>query len=373
MSARLFGELRSLLQGAPSKDRWEQLCALCEQVSGPVFLSQWVPYIHAQTIQWPDVLMRAPRTWCTNAARGDDDALAWLHIARDVAFSGTHQLSQLRMAQWIDAGLWGRWTRVHIKGAFIPREHIKGLWANTPLTHLSLDKTKLGWSLVEALAQDLGESLESLAITHEYLGDERGQVLCEMHARPHTLDLTNNGLSDSFVEDAITTGVLAEVESLLLSENKAPSALSLLADTDLEFDEVVLHNMDMTDEALWFGSGSSAAQWRVLDVSDNGLSEHGIETLGEIECLHSLEVLDLSLNPLMEGVGLVPLLPCAPHLRDLTMINSGWVDDGVLEFVRNAHRFKSLKRFAVDMLELNPEEQLIIEQHPVLRRALERA
>lgn len=373
MSVALFGELRSLLQGAPSASKWERLCALCVQVPSAQFLSQWAEYIRAHTCDWPDALMRAPRSWCAQAAKGDDDALALLHIARDVSFHVTSPLSEARMAHWIASGVWGQWTRVHIKGPLIPRPQLKGLWASTALTHLTLSKTALGWTLVEALAQDLGDTLMSLVIQHEHLGDERGMMLCEMDARPQTLDLTNNRLSDSFVEDAITTGFLDEVEALILSENEVPEALSMLADTELELDEVVLNNVSLGDESLWSGPSSNSPQWRVLDVSENNISQHGIEALGELACLGELEVLDMSLNPLMEGNGLIPLLPCAPTLRDLTLVNSEWVYEGTVAFVEGADRFRSLRRLVIEPLELSAQEQLMLEHHPILGRALRRA
>jgi hypothetical protein len=59
-----FGELRSLLQQAPSEALWEQICALVFPAKWEKAADQWLPYAEDHLDRsWPDVLRVWPERW----------------------------------------------------------------------------------------------------------------------------------------------------------------------------------------------------------------------------------------------------------------------------------------------------------------------
>jgi hypothetical protein len=59
-----FGELRSLLQQAPSAARWDQLCALVSQRGWSREAAQWMDYAESTLDhRWPDALRTWPADW----------------------------------------------------------------------------------------------------------------------------------------------------------------------------------------------------------------------------------------------------------------------------------------------------------------------
>jgi hypothetical protein len=82
-----FGELRSLLQQAPSAARWEQLCALVSQPTWAVQAEQWVSYAESTLDQrWPDALRTWPAAWWER-----DQQPAAFRLVRELSLSDVNQ------------------------------------------------------------------------------------------------------------------------------------------------------------------------------------------------------------------------------------------------------------------------------------------
>ncbi|MEM1347742.1 MAG: hypothetical protein AAGI01_04235, partial [Myxococcota bacterium] len=70
MSDDRFGDVRSLLQQAPSPQHWRALCQAVAEWDGPEFEERVLPYILDGLASWPLRLRRAPMRWLDGLARG---------------------------------------------------------------------------------------------------------------------------------------------------------------------------------------------------------------------------------------------------------------------------------------------------------------
>jgi len=84
VSQEIFGDIRSILQQAPSEARWTRLCGLLEVSSDHELTERIVPYVESHTQSWPHELRVCPTRWLDQLARGEDDhpALACVRTVR---------------------------------------------------------------------------------------------------------------------------------------------------------------------------------------------------------------------------------------------------------------------------------------------------
>ncbi len=58
-----FGEVRGALHGAPSEERWWELCAVLDRMGGAHLATRVLPYVSESLARWPDRLRMAPANW----------------------------------------------------------------------------------------------------------------------------------------------------------------------------------------------------------------------------------------------------------------------------------------------------------------------
>ena len=58
-----FGEVRSALHGAPSQERWWELCGVLDRMGGAHLAGRVLPYVGESLARWPDDLRVAPDNW----------------------------------------------------------------------------------------------------------------------------------------------------------------------------------------------------------------------------------------------------------------------------------------------------------------------
>lgn len=373
---KLFGEARSLVQSTGSYGQWTTLCRYVEQIDASTFREQWAPYLNHHLTSWPDTLRRAPDLWVKRAIEGDEDANAWLAITRGVKIARQKPFSEQLFHQWLDWGYWRNWSHVMLYGKCIKHQWVDLMWRDAQITHLETSKTQLRSWLAEGIWNHLAPHLQSLELRNEYLGDELALAIVEETSSLQTLGLPNNELSTDWVDSALYTGRLESIECLDLSDNPMPGAFHELAyasNSCPNLEEVYLSATDLTDEDIDGDWSVDGEPWRVLDISYNTISSYGIRGLEGLVTLERLQVLDASHNPLgVEGLMNIPLLTCAPHLRNLNLQHCGWTDEAALAFLSTANNFERLDHLDISTMYLSHQVQHMLERHPKLQLALSR-
>lgn len=88
-----FGELRSIVQGAPGEERWRELCALLTPAQAERYAERWLPYAaRALDERWPDALRAASLEWIK---RKRPPVMAQLARSLRIAALSANALNQL--------------------------------------------------------------------------------------------------------------------------------------------------------------------------------------------------------------------------------------------------------------------------------------
>lgn len=169
---RRFGELRSLVHGAPSAAAWGKLCALMDDPVWGADPALWreevFPYLDAQLGAWPDALRLAPQRWGEAICAGKRAPALALARRLTIAAAPIGNRGAFRLSQ---------------------APELSGL------THLSLWLCDIGQ-----------EGARQLALT-PYL------------PRLHTLDLRRNAASDDGAAQLATSEALGALRVLILQDN----------------------------------------------------------------------------------------------------------------------------------------------------------
>lgn len=229
MSAGAFGEIRSLVQEAPSARAWARLCALLDERADEVTLG----YVADHIERWPDAMRGMPPVWLERAVRGEEDArfvlargvrcvglspreielalrhpglaaLKWLSVeggragdARAVAAAAPTGLERLRMSGCgiVDAGARELSRSLRLRG----------------LEALELPGNRIGLEGARSLSRWEGE-LEELDLSGNPLGARAARVLAAgSFGRLSRLDLDEWRLSTGAFEALATSATLGEV------------------------------------------------------------------------------------------------------------------------------------------------------------------
>ena len=112
-----FGELRSLLQGPPAQQTWQNLCAMLEQWDEETFGEVALSYALDPLRRWDDAIRRAPRKWLDRARAGKPPI--FLRLARSVdlhqsgisddELSALARIPAMRHIRWLDVSR--NWVR----------------------------------------------------------------------------------------------------------------------------------------------------------------------------------------------------------------------------------------------------------------------
>ena len=130
-----FGELRSLLQGPPAQQTWQNLCAMLEQWDEETFGEVALSYALDHLRRWDDAIRRAPRRWLDRARAGKPPI--FLRLARSVdlhqsgisddELSALARIPAMRHIRWLDVSR--NWVRADGARQLATSPHLVGLRA----------------------------------------------------------------------------------------------------------------------------------------------------------------------------------------------------------------------------------------------------
>lgn len=343
-----FAELRSVLQGPPTRQTWRRTCALLEGFDATTCAEVAVPYVLGHTQHWPAARCAAPARWLARALRGEP--VPELGAVRALSILDVHAPGAAEREDWWE------WAADHDPGlhAEAPALHMRQPAAlermlnHRELSHVSIVRL-VGVGLSTASARRLtrwrgAAQLEALDVTRHDMDRHGVSLLCQAETFPalrrlhlgrlyHGSPARHSVLSALLDEDAaldrfealglattwIEDGQLAELferaESLVgldlsdtaypetmafgeqgvaeVAEAEAPEALEHLALCDDALDNACLQAL--VEEVPWLD------QLRGLDLSSNSLTDYGLEVLAGSGLLGELE--EVRLVACLEEVG----------------------------------------------------------------------
>ena len=191
-----FGEVRSLLNCEPSRERWERLCELLDAFAPEELDAMIFPYIDGHLRLWPHELCKAPKEWVWRALQ--DEHLPFWHIVRCMDLSGAY----LKAPDMLTL----------LKSPHLLR-----------ITILEMDSNRIGLEGVEALAQSesLGE-IEVLNLGFNAMGSQGLRALMGSAALSNLrrLNLESNALRDRHALPSLAKAPwLQTLQSLSLTRN----------------------------------------------------------------------------------------------------------------------------------------------------------
>lgn len=303
----LFGELRSLLQRAPSARHWVELCEHLDRFDEVTATEEVLPYVKDHLGRWPDDLRVAPRRWLEQAMEGHYTPalmlarqISWEGVTNTVLgaedFWGVGPFVELR-EQAVEPG------DVMVTVDPLDLERIKTLAASYDLTEvraLSLSRNALDTAAICALVQIEGlfTGLERLDLDGNVLGEEGVQALLSV--------LDGAALRELTLDHAM----LGSAGARLLFSREWPSLTRLSLESS-QIGPSGLHGLEELElPAL-----------KTLRLPGNPLGDDGARWLLECRALRGVEALDLTDCSLHAGV--VHALLESPHLDDLRQLRLG--------------------------------------------------
>lgn len=325
-----FGELRSLLQRAPSEGVWSRLCRVIEAWGRAEFEARALPYVRDHLKRWPDHLRRAPQRWADDLLRGQGDVWPWsitrtlelrsvpldelveledqpaegdraleLLLQTEALYSVTHlMLTDLGItdegcARLLEYPGISRLRSLRLQGNHLGAEGVSRIARTKALSELvALDLRANHWGGYE-------EAIAQLAHSRALRGLESLDIECDLTPQDLEALLTTSnfpelrhlGLEGCFHQVAIEADEFSELHAGML--NRAitlPRLTSMsLANnmlTDVEVEEII------------------ASPWverlTELDLAWNDLEDHGVGALTQCDALADLTSLSLRGCPVGE-------------------------------------------------------------------------
>ncbi len=189
----LFGDVRSTLDGPPSPERWDALCALLADVpDSQSFSERLAPYLRERLTPWPDAMRRAPVGW----------------LRQDRLRAHGHLLSLCRHVSL---------TRGNLTHKGLKR--ILGAWGEEPITRLDLEDCR---NIKSDGAVAIAESHHASSIRHLNLNlcgvrAEGFVAFAAMSAELDHVDLSYNSAPRDALGPWIRAGSLALARVVLLN------------------------------------------------------------------------------------------------------------------------------------------------------------
>jgi hypothetical protein len=149
----LFGNIRSVLEEAPSSSGWETLCGYLDQCSEDALAAEVVPYCLDKLVRWPGELRETPKEWAL-ASVFHQERSAKMKVATTLRFyCGSNAASWAlkgaeggdKIARFLDEH--GGIERIELKGHPLGPDGARELFRSPELervTHLDLRYTQLG-------------------------------------------------------------------------------------------------------------------------------------------------------------------------------------------------------------------------------------
>lgn len=213
-----FGELRSLVHGAPSRGAWDELCRWIER-QDETQQRQWLPYIQTGLASWPAALRCAPQAWLDTALERPVLALSLVRWIRCRAPTSSEawlrwgQLAELEHVEGIDASATG-----------LKRAGLKALWSApcfARIKHLNLRQNPLAGALIGVLSIPRQPTLVELSLSACALRHEDIDALAQSAALANLerLDLSRCELDDESITRHLSSPHLGRLKRLDLSAN----------------------------------------------------------------------------------------------------------------------------------------------------------
>lgn len=234
----MFGDVRSLLQEAPSPFVWDALTWLVEQVDAQELQAQLLPYLEHHLARWPASLKVLPTSWKLALSR--QESPQGMPLVQELHLSSQHGASTLDSA--------GRW-RVLDHEATAHIERLNFHYAE--LTDADLDRLT----------------------AHPRL------------RRARALNLTSNtGLSEAALVRLLQGADFMQLEELRLGSCPALTSAAinalLSASWAAKLQELDVQSTRQSHEAITaLLQAAVRHQWRSLDVSNNGNASAHLEVL----------------------------------------------------------------------------------------------
>ncbi|MEM1348038.1 MAG: hypothetical protein AAGI01_05720 [Myxococcota bacterium] len=335
-----FGELRSLLQRVPSRERWDALCVL--------LLGWWdeahrdavaVPYARDILERWPDQLRTLPVRWL-HALETDPGLKPFVGLAR--ALTVDRRVSEASLEELVDAEVFSSITRVDVVARSLDaRRRALELLAKAPHAgawrHFGVHTEDVEAARIEeVLTRPCCAELESLALTRKNLShgsavegrDELVEVLEELQTleRVTTLSLAHDRLDARALARLARAPLMRRVVDLDLSENSLGEdlrsglgALRTLARAPGErLRRLVMHKVElMRQDFQALVEAERFAQLEELYVSGS-VPVDGVDALLTGDTLPRLRALGLKLGPVGDGMWFARKLVRSDMLEHLT-------------------------------------------------------
>lgn len=383
-----FGQLRSFLHQAPTREGFEQICALVDALPSDEAQDQAVPYALDHLKRWPLALRRLPQPslmrWLRGEAAPASLALArWVDLEQRVALATPGEsiaqppaplnvradLSKLQLGLMIPLLLGllesGKLERLHIEhGGYADLDEWSrvSVQATTPLKELRIWRgtlyddafTRLAaaethqelkllssqlWELPQSSSMTLSPSLRTLDLSGTTLSEVRQERLAEALSQPD-VRLSGLGLSGIRASAASIERVLRAPGARGLSwigaaQNQlGPSNMLAFFEGEgdwalryLELQRNPLGTLGL--ENLIFSDAATALYH--LDASKTKLGRSGAKALACCDRFRGIESLGLGANKLQdEGVEALLSAPWLKGLRRVDLSDNGLTDEGVV-------------------------------------------
>lgn len=278
-----FGELRSLLQRAPSAERWRQLCHIFESFGADQFDDMIVPYVRSITRSWPRELCVAPQRWVLAELEGQ--VLPYWSVARVLSLSCSY-LKPQQIKQLLSSDRLGFVEALHMdsnRGGASTAGLLASATSLTALEVLDLGYNELTPSSLEQLVQ--APCLAKLRVLNLEGNAIRGGMGALSRAPwldgLTSLDLRACGLNDADL--VLFKQPMSSLQRLKLDRNSELGRKFFVALADAELgamERLELFDTGLDNDTL---RALIARPWwstlTYLDIGNSAVNEEGVEAI----------------------------------------------------------------------------------------------
>ncbi len=322
-----FGELRSLLHGAPSHGTWVRLCRLLGSLDDDQLGSVAVPYAASHLRGWPDALRASPRRWLDAHLAGV--SRPYWSLVRALDLEGRvidHPLCTRLRSDLLGEPI----STLLARDTHIEHQDAADLLDSPTLEHLAhvdLSRTVLTEKVIRLLADsDVLLSARILKLNACKLGNDGLRIVSLAHSFESLehLELSDNRVGLMGLEMLADSDFACQLRRLDLSDNHIGRWGAMAVGQIDEVSHLVqlnLKNCDLFDEGLAALAAASRFEDLVeVNLESNSIRNDGIVSLVESGAMRSVEVLRLGGNKIGDA-GLRALIESnhMPALRRLHM------------------------------------------------------